>query len=142
MPSDLITARDEIQAAFKAAWDPTGFPVEWEAVGDTGLQDEVESFARVVVRHTTGGQSALANHDGIRKFKKLGIITVQIFASISLQGGAGPCVTLAETVKGAFEGKATPSGVWFRNVRVNEIGVRNAWFQCNVIAEFEYEEYS
>lgn len=145
MPSAFVTARDEIQGLFKEAWDdisPTPPTVQWEGVAVAGSPGADEAFARVYVRHTAAEQSALSNEAGVRKWRRIGIITVQIFTPLLGPGGLNPGADYAIVARDAFQGKATASGVWFRNVRINEIGARDAWFQFNVIAEFEYEEYA
>jgi hypothetical protein len=57
----------------------------------------------------------------------------------------GTGVTLAKRLGkiavNAFEGKvAGPADdIWFRNVRMNEAGPPDKWFQVNVVAEFLYD---
>jgi hypothetical protein len=65
-------------------------------------------------------------------------VTVQVF----VPNGQG--VTLADRLckiaAEAFEGRHTPGGVWFRNVRMREVGPDGPWVQHNVVAEFTYDE--
>lgn len=46
---------------------------------------------------------------------------------------------LAVVARHAFEGKHV-GDVWFRNARIEEIGVDGAWFQTNVTVDFMYDE--
>lgn len=148
MAVTAATARDEILAAFKAAWDgdPTSSSIQvlYENVPGEPPTDvdaatgKVPPYVRVSARHFTGGQSTLAGATGTRTFRRDGAVTVQIFTP------TGDGFTLSDSLvpiaKNAYEGAATASGVWFRNVRHNEVGTSGAWFQVNVIADFTYDE--
>ena len=66
---------------------------------------------------------------------------VQIFVPLSLGEGLLLDSKLAIIARDAYEGQRTVSDIWFRNVRINEVGSSSdAWFQTNVLAEFFYEE--
>ena len=133
-------ANNEILAAFKAAWDTTGFVVAYENVKsqDTVPPSGSAPWARVTLRHTFGDQASLASVGGVRRWRRDGLVTVQIF--IPLGEGLSEGYSLAKTVVDAFEGTATASSVWFRNVRVNEVGSDGEWYQVNVLADFTYDE--
>ena len=47
---------------------------------------------------------------------------------------------LGKVVVDAYQGKSTPGGAWFRNVRLQEVGPDGNWSQVNVVAEFTYDE--
>ena len=47
---------------------------------------------------------------------------------------------LAKVISDALEGTTTARGVWFRNVRLKEIGSDTPWFQVNINSDFYYEE--
>jgi hypothetical protein len=40
-----------------------------------------------------------------------------------------------------FQGKSTPGGVWFRDVRLLETDAEGHWSQVNVVADFTYDEF-
>lgn len=94
-------------------------------------------YARAQVQHATGGQASLAGDSGTSRQEKSGVLTVQIFT----QFGKGLSLNdqLVDIVENAYEGKATTSGIWFRNVRSTEIGKSGEWFQTNVLIDFEYD---
>jgi hypothetical protein len=85
-----------------------------------------------------GNQASLANDGGRRRWERTGLVTVQIF--VPAGEGLSEAYSLAKTVADAYEGTTTASGVWFRNVRVNEVGADGAWFQVNALIEFIYDE--
>lgn len=130
-------AKNEILDIFKAAWDPTGYPVHYEAVREDRSTDQ-NPWAVVTLQHAAGFQSTLNGANGTRTFTRLGFVTVQIFKPSGK--GLQEAYDLAKVVSDAFEGTATPGGVWFRDVRLNEVGRDGEFFQMNVVAEFRYDE--
>lgn len=145
MTATLTTARDEIHAAFQTAWDAgapalnggTAPPVSYDAVAFEAPTAAV--WARIRVRHEQGEQVTLGG-PATRRFNKQGTVTVSIFAPLATTLDTTTAEALALVAKSAFEGKATPSQVWFRDVTVNEIGIEESWFQIDVIASFNYDE--
>lgn len=140
-------ARDDIHTLFKSAWDAgvetTGKTVMYwdskQAVPTTNDGDSnPDAWARIIVQHSLSNQASLANRSGQRRFTRMGLVTVQIFTPLGT--GLSIADKMYRIVIDAFEGKATSGNVWFRNVRLNEIGPSGSWFQSNVIAEFEYDE--
>lgn len=148
MAADINTAYDEILGAFRTAWEANagafngGTPpeVRYDGVGDPGPPDSDDPWARVQIRHLTGTQASLAGADAKRRFERAGIITIQVFWPLS-QAALSNARSLADVAREAFEGKATVSHVWFRNVRVQEVGADGSWYQVNILADFEYDEF-
>ncbi len=144
---NFTTARDEILGLFKAAWDAGTPPinggevveVRWPGVdaGDPPPADK--AWARIMVRHGTSRQSTFGPTGG-RRFTRPGLITVQVFAPNSGGNGLSFAEKLGIIARDAFEGRGTASGIWFRNARIQEIGPDGAWYQMNVLVEFEYDE--
>lgn len=135
MSLSFTAARDEILTLFKTAWDAqaTAPPLYY---WDTEQSDPVndDTWARITVRHNIGANDAISN----RIFRREGTITVQIFTRFG-EGLVNADAT-AKVAVDAFQGKSTPGGVWFRNVRYTEIGQDGDWFQTQVLADFEYNE--
>jgi hypothetical protein len=97
-------------------------------------------WARVSIKHIDGRQSAFGATAGVRRYTRVGFVTVQVFAPLSEGLGLSKGQIMAIIAKDAFEGKATASGVWFRKVQIKEIGPDDSWYQINVVAEFTYDE--
>lgn len=134
MSLTFTEARDEILTLFRTAWEaqptpPSLFYWDVEQEDPTG-----EIWARITVRHNIGGNDAIGN----RLFVREGVITLQIFTRFG-EGLVNADAT-AKVAVDAFQGKSTPGGVWFRNVRYTEIGQDGEWFQSQVLADFEYTE--
>lgn len=148
MACDINTAYDEILGALKAAWDAgagaynggTVPEVRYDGVGDSGPPDGEEPWVRVTIRHRTGTQATLLGSGAVSRHRRTGIITVQVFFPLS-QGGLSNARSLARVAASAYEGKQTASNIWFRNVQTPEIGPDGPWYNTNMIAEFEYDEF-
>ncbi len=147
MTANIKTARDEIYSIFVTAWknnaDSQNVKVLFADVSsDVPVASSANSnpppWVRISIQHTNSTQGSLSNDNGRRRWTRTGIVTVQIFTPYGT--GLSLADNLAMIALGAFEGKATPSHVWFYNVRPEEIGQDGAWFQTNVYAEFTYDE--
>lgn len=131
--------RDAILGIFKTAWDTTGYSVvSWDgSVGEVPTGND--PWARALVRHVTGGAATIGQVGGRRRFRRSGLVTIQLFDRVG--DGMTRLDQLAKLVSNAYEKPAAPGhGVWYRNVRVNEVGQSGDWLQLNVIAEFTYDE--
>ena len=140
MSATYEQAADDMLAVFRDAWAPTGWPVDYPNIKpDTTIPPDTPiPWARVNIVHGSGGQTALAGADGSRRFDRGGVLIAQIF--VPTGEGAARSQQLQKLVSDAYEGQATPRHIWFRNVRVNEVGPSDGWWQVNVIAEFTYDE--
>lgn len=133
-------AYDELLTQITEAWktaNPT-YALQYDDLGTPQTPKTETPWARVTIRHNRGEQETLANALGNRLFMRDGLITVQVFTPSGK--GLTRAYELAKVAADAFEGRATPGGVWFKNVRLREIGPDGNWFQVNVIADFEYNE--
>jgi hypothetical protein len=146
MSLTLQEASDEIQGLFWDAWRalaPAANGGDLPAVQWPGVEDEPtpadKPFARFTMRHNTTRGQTLAP-PGSRRFTRPGVLTVQVFAPTAAGGGLSLAQSLAIIARNAYEGVGTSSGIWFRNSRVQYIGVSGAWHQMNVTHEFEYDE--
>ena len=129
-------ANDDILALLKAAWDPTGHEMFYDDIREQRETDQTP-WAQVVVRHAAGQQDTLGGV-GNRSFLRLGVVIVTI--NTPSGSGLSTAYALAKVVADAYEGVSSPNGVWFRNVRINELGRDGAFYRTNVLIDFEYSE--
>ena len=150
---DMPTAVDEILTMFKDAWDAGsppygpggGAPVDVRYPNvDVGVEpDQRHPWARVVLQHVTGEQYSLGI-PGSRLWEHVGLLAIQIYVPVGR--GLATAHQLAMIAKNAFEGRSSPSGVWFRNCHFQEVGSDaenpevKAWDQTNVLVQFCYDE--
>jgi hypothetical protein len=118
MSATYETAVDEMLTVIKTAWDTP--------------------WARTSIQHFTGRQSSLTGGLGTTRWARAGTLTVQIF--VPRGNGLSLAYQLAKIVGDSLEGGATPSGVWFRNVRLVEAGADGNFEQLNIKADFTYDE--
>lgn len=133
---NMEQAVDDILDLFKAAWDATGHEVLYEQTRDQ-RDTSTSPWAVVLVRHEDGFQDTLGGQ-GNSSFIRLGSIQVDIH--IPSATGLPVGYQLAKVVADAYEGVTSPNGVWFRRVRVNEMGRDGSFFILKVLANFEYYE--
>lgn len=126
---------DSMLTVFKTAWDLLGYPATYTDIpAETPVADTV--WARAIVRHATGGQGSLTGDSGTVKWDRRGVLWIQVFAPI----GAGSVQGLqaAQQLINAYQAERGP--VWYRNIRMNEMGADGAWERFDVKADFEYDD--
>lgn len=152
MATTTANARDEMLTLFRDAWvvnapaaagSASPPRVIWDATEedpDNGPRSD-EPWARVNISHNppAGGQRTFGG-PGNRRFARAGVLTVQVFTPMSVEQSVTMAEALAVIARDAFEGVSSPSGVWFRQVGIQEVGPDDPWFQLNVTAEFSYDE--
>lgn len=133
----------EILGLFRTAWLGAGQSdsrVKYDNVGKSSVPPSGNApWARVVLRHTTSEQASLSGASGTQRYERRGILSVQIFMPPGK--GLAEAVDLPTIVQRAYEGQTTTNGAWFKDVTINEIGVDGDFYQTNVIAQFEYDEF-
>lgn len=131
------SARDKIMGAIVEPWSVLGYPIVFTDVpGETPSTQT--PWARVILRHAVGGQASLSGPiNGCVRHNNEGTVYVQVFAPIG--DGSTTAYEAASVVKNALE-DFKDSNVWFRRVRINEVGTRGAFEQINVLADFTYDE--
>lgn len=142
MPSTTKQARDEILGRLKSTVDAlTAPPGPLTIIYDDAKKEpprDATSWARARVQHTTGRQASLSGATGVKRWERGGFLIVQLFTPA--KEGQNLSDDLASIIRGAFEGYSTPSGVWFRNPRINEVGQDGTWYQVNIFVDFLYDE--
>ena len=128
-------ARDIIFAAAIAPCHVVSCPVVF-----TDLPEDIpdsDLWCRFTIRHSFGSLSSLGNATGKLKYEQSGTLFVQVFSRIGQ--GFIDAYSLAQDIMVALR-KEKNGCVWFRNVRINEIGQAGGFSQINVIANFSYED--
>lgn len=130
-------AADDIFAMFKTAWDTTGYPVHYDNV-DKDRQSTDNPWAIALIRHGSGFQATLSGAAGASTFRRRGRLFVEIYTAIGK--GFTDFYNLAKVVSDAYEGSASPGGVWFKNTTIVENGQDGKFNRGTVTVEFEYDE--
>lgn len=142
MSCSFAQARDHILTVFKTAWDPTGFPAVYPSKAEDpdngGDTPSAAVWARATIRHADGFQSSLTGPlEELKRFSNVGVVIIQVFGKIG--DGSTAAYDAAQTVATAYR-KSRDIPVWFRNVRINEVGTRGPFDQINVLADFTYDD--
>lgn len=129
-------ATDDINAMMKTVADNESIDVHW-ANRKTHRSMSEDSFVEFIIRHSGGQQDTLGGL-GNRSFIRVGIAVARVFTQTGK--GLSSAYALAKSIVDAYEGVHSPNGVWFRNVRIQEMGVDGNFFELQVLIEFEYNE--
>jgi hypothetical protein len=84
------------------------------------------------------------NQDGADNqiFETSGLIFAQVNVAMSSLDGFRLGDLLATELKAILRSAETPSGMWLRNARFNELPSDGEFYKWNVVAEYEYDEQS
>lgn len=133
----IIEATKEICDKFVQVWPYTCHYPNM----DFKVPAKSEIWARWQIQYNWGGQGSLANVEGNRRWMREGTVIIQVFTPLNI--GQETRYNAVETIVNAYEGKRTPSDVWFRNVRFNEVigGTEvSGWQQTNVYIDFLFDQ--
>jgi len=129
MPT-IQQVEDAVSTVFAAAIP--GIPIAWDNV-EFDL-DGVPEWVRFTMAFNGGTNPELEG----KQFRRFGVLTVQIFVPAAT--GKRRARAIAETVLATFEGQAIGEAR-FRNVGLVDIGVDDRWYQSNVTAQFEFDQF-
>lgn len=137
-------AVDEILALLKTAADAAGYEVDWRNIrGEPPDDDEGEvprgpqPWLRPSILHAPGTQT-IGQVAGERFYERNALLTVE--CRVASGQGLSAAYALAKIVADAYEGKDTPSGAWFRDGRIQEVGVDGEWYAVNFLVSAVYYE--
>lgn len=115
--------------------------IKWQNVQQRSAPSVAAPWMRFNIQHVDGEQDSFGL-DGEGSFEARGFVTIQLFVPQDANGLIS-ARQLAKVLARAFRGKTGVDeycGIIFRNVRINEVGPEDRWFQINVLANFEYDE--
>lgn len=134
--------RDTVLAGF-----PAGTGILYEEVPLTTAQQAIvsgssgvtSSWTRLSIKDNLRSQTTIGNSADCRRFDAMGVILVEVYTPSGTGGLSGFCGAMCTLVQSAFE---TPNvqDPWFRNARINPVGLDRFWYHANVVAEFQYAE--
>jgi len=146
---DEEQATDEMQEFFRLAWEAVdwpqlGFaeapPVKWQGTdADKEIPTHVPSATWTAI-HSNEEQGSLSDDQGNRRYNTMGMIAVQCFGPMKEGTGFTVAQRMAIIAKKVYRGKRTANCIWFKNVRITEIGLDAGRYIFNMYAEFHYNE--
>lgn len=139
---NLADADAEMADLFNEVWvNTTGYPCVWPNSKSVDVSKE-PIWAHWSLNYT-GGNQLTFGPKGRRKFDKIGAVVIVVFTPFG--NGLKESRDIAQLAVSAYEGQRTPSGVTFRNVRIETEGQGQAeqgsvgWWATAVVAPFRYE---
>jgi len=127
--SDAQTIRERFEAQWTASSPVPATYTFGDVDGFTPPENEP-----YVVLHVLSGDQRQVGMGKYRRFRRIGLVEVQIF--VPAGSGDGVARELADSVTDIFEGR-TVSGVIFRGTALNRVGVTGAWVQWNCSTPFQ-----
>lgn len=129
-------ANDDMLKMILNAWSVTGNKIYFESVQDDRETDTLP-FCKVWIRHANSNQRTLGGQ-GARLFERKGFVRIEVYSRIT--NGLQESYQLAKVASDAYEGRSSDNGVWFRRVRISEMGKDGIFNRVDVIVDFEYHE--
>jgi hypothetical protein len=125
-----------IVARFESQWSALQpeIPFTYDNQGEADFITRGSPWVRVTVLPGTRTQVAMGS---VRRWRSLGIVTVQIFTPAG--SGTGLATRLADTVRDIFEG-STISGIIFRATSLTRVEVDASWMQHNADTPYQADE--
>lgn len=93
-------------------------------------------WARVTIKHATGGQSSLSDQNGLQRHTYTGTLYVQLFTP---KNGGNLSEMLSDSLLLSLRHFRNDT-LWFRDMRAIEVGRDGDFFQVNVLTTFTYDD--
>lgn len=144
-------ARREMFARLADCWDAKAPAIvqgpapeiRWQGEEEGPLPGGLKFWARCSTAGVDTAQSGFSTDEvgqnGAR-FTTTGVIIVQVFAPMKNRGSYAKGELLAALAQRTFMAAHTPSGVWFRRPRINELDNDGTWYRWNVIADYTFDQ--
>jgi hypothetical protein len=150
MATDYLSATDSILSKFKVAWDanspalvggsaPTVVYESTESDLKPHPRDSGSPWARIVIRHGDGNKVTLNNEAGTARYRRIGIVWVQVFTKNEGAENWTLGQQLAQVAHRAFEGERFPGGVFTKTATFDRPR-DGAWITFDVKANFYWDE--
>lgn len=156
MTATYTIARDEMFARFGVEAAPlldaiAGSPVEVRYQGRfvNTPPDPSKFWMRLSTRNLTSRQTAFVSPDqatvdgsgrGPKVHEERGMLFVEIYAPLTDPEGFERAGKLAELVQDVYQNAETPSGVWFRSVRINDLNDDGKSYRFNVVGQYLFDK--
>lgn len=127
-------ARDYTFAVIKTYADAQSLTVKWPDVPFE--KPATAAYFEATFRHAVAPQSSLADTNGQRIWTPMGVASATVHVPIAR--GLKQGYTLAQGLTDALRGSR--GDVWFRNIRLRELGSEGGYERVQVLWDFEYRD--
>lgn len=145
-------ARKEMIARFDAVWNtkapaivaPADVPeIRYQGLERGALPGSKTYWVRFGTTMVTTEEGGYVQGDGPEQspvaYEAYGFITVQLFAPM-IPGGYEKGELLAELAQCMFMRYETPSSVWFRKPRIEQLENDGTWYRWNVFVDYRFSQ--
>lgn len=137
----LADARDTIISHFQNEWVNNMGLSQQNIFHQNRRSDKPEegefTWCRFSLFNTSFNKSSLGNFNGNSQYDRNALLLIELMTPID--NGIDDVTT--QSILDIYEGGVPSlSGIWFRQVSVNEIGINDNWFQTNITAEVLYNQ--
>jgi hypothetical protein len=81
------------------------------------------------------------NNSTAVRYRNEGLLFIQVFGSKAEPSGYMKIKDIASALRDRFTERSTPSGIYFKRVRVNDrLPKENQWLQVHMVAEWQFDE--
>lgn len=98
-------------------------------------------WVRASYTNTAAGQSTLSEQGHKKRWRRNGTFYAQFFSPIKDPSALRKAKELAILAQRAYEAAGSQCGLTFRDIRIDPVGPSESWFQLNLVARYEYEEF-
>lgn len=146
MPTTPTNARDEIFRLFTDDFDVSAIVDECVVryQGNERGDPPKKYWVRISTQQVTSPQAAhiMRDEPGASPiaYDTNGLVFVQVFAPMSDEDSFRKGELIATKARDIFRAVETPSSVWFRNARFNELDPDGKHYRWNVKVEYQFSE--
>lgn len=153
--TDHISATDAILGTLKVYWDANAAaanggvePILIFEANESDLKphprDGTVAWARAVIRHSTSHKVTLSSAPGAGRFRRYGLVWVQIFVPAVSASVYTVAQSLAIVAQKAYEGKRSgptlPGDVLFLDASIMDRPLDGAWARNDCKVDFYWDE--
>lgn len=138
-----VAAKDEAYALVTAGIEASGLACDIRYQGKVDNDPTGDYWVRLSMQQVLSPQRGfILTEDAadVNVFETAGLIFGQLNAAISAEDSFRNGDLLASAIRDILRQTSTPSGMWFRNARFNELPNDGQYYRWNVIAEYEFDE--
>lgn len=126
----FFSSTSDLEQYFATNWTYTGVAHENSLFDSTNVNE----WVRFIDQNASGNRAALGNNP---LYRYRGIVTIQVFVKPNV--GQNRALSLADNVTALFRDQVI-SGIHFGVPQITKIGIRDGWYQVNVICPYYRDE--
>jgi hypothetical protein len=142
MSVTLEEARDEVLGRVEATLYNIDALIRptllFEGVHAQPSGSEEGSWAWASFKVLAGAQESMGGVGGTSLWRTTGSLVIEVYTS-ALRGLLSSD-RICQAFRDGFRGYTSPGGVWFRNHRIENVGISGSFYRSDVVIDFEYSE--